>query len=161
MSSPNNIQLSENEIKESQNRVIQTEAIKTYPKNEEEKNQNTEKTNDSSLKPIHIFLIVLGAILIVALVIVISVIVVKNNNKYIRRPKRNIIRENSYVKAEVYDDLTIPSDGKLQVVGREFQHKSNILIIGVKKNFTINENGKIDNITKADFPIYLVFDELL
>ena len=161
MSSPNNIQMSENEIKESQCRANQKETIKSYIKNEEEKNQNTEKTNGISLKPIHILLIVLGAILIVALVIVISVIVVKNNNEYIRRFKSNSIRENSYVKAEVYDDLTIPSDGKLQVVGGDFPHKSNILIRGVKKNFTVNENGKIENITKADFPIYLVFNETI
>ena len=47
------------------------------------------------------------------------------------------------------EDFTIPSDGKLQVVGADFQNKKSIIIIDINNNtFVIDDKGTIQVLTK-------------
>ena len=139
---------------------------KNKEQNEKEQIPNIEKKSTSSFKPIHIFLIALGIIIVIAVVITIAVVVTKNNKKTETKEKIPVIsydiNDNNYVEPILYDDFVIPSDRKLQVVGADFPHKNSTFIIGAnKKKFTIDENGKIDNITENDFPIYYSFNEAI
>ena len=59
------------------------------------------------------------------------------------------------------EDFEIPSDGKIQMVGADFQYKKSIMIVGKNKTFFIDDNGKIEDVTKDDFPLYYVFNETI
>ena len=72
------------------------------------------------------------------------------------------LNEKNYIKTTVYEDFVIPSDKKLQVVGSDFQYKRSTFIIGKnKKTFTIDDSGKIKNVSKTDFPLYYSFNETI
>ena len=60
----------------------------------------------------------------------------------------------------VYNDFIIPSDRKLQVVGKEFLYKKSTVITGKNgKIFSIDDSGKINGVTKNDFPLSYSFKE--
>ena len=62
--------------------------------------------------------------------------------------------------ATVYNDFIIPSDRKLQVVGKEFLYKKSTVITGKNgKIFSIDDSGKINGVTKNDFPLSYSFKE--
>ena len=72
------------------------------------------------------------------------------------------MKENNYLKTTMSEDFVIPSDGKLQVVGANFQHKNSTFIIGANnKTFTIDDNGAIKGVTKEDLPLYYSFNETI
>ena len=72
------------------------------------------------------------------------------------------INEKNYIKTAVYKNFVIPSDGKIQVVGADFQHKNSTLIIGKNNTkFIIDDNGTIEGVTKEDFPLYYSFNETI
>ena len=149
MSSNDNIRNSEKEEVNAYNKKNEQKA--------EEKNQSTEKRNTKSCKPFHIALIIVGIVIVVVLAIVIPIVVVnKNNNKKRRRKKDNgeivipivELNENNNIKMTMKDNFVIPSDGKIQIVGADFQHKNGIFIIGKNKTFIINNNGQIEGVTE-------------
>ena len=72
-----------------------------------------------------------------------------------------IIDGDNYIKTTMKEDFEIPSDGKIQMVGADFQYKKSIKIVGKNKTFFIDDNGKIEGVTKDDFPLYYVFNETI
>ena len=59
-----------------------------------------------------------------------------------------------------FGDYSIPPDRKIQVVGSNFQYKNSTVIIGKNnKTFTIDNSGKIEGVTKEDFPLSYSFKE--
>ena len=126
-------------------------------KNVENKNTNT---NTSSNRNIKILLIALLIVIVVAAAIAIPVVLIKSKDNNIAHIES--INKNNYIKTEVYENYEIPSDGKLQVVGKEFSQKNSTLIIGTNNNkFIINNNGIIEGVTKKDFPLYYSFNETI
>ena len=70
------------------------------------------------------------------------------------------LNENNHIKTEAYKDFVIPSDGRIQVVGSDFEHKNSTFIVGRNnKTFIIDDNGTIENVTEDDFPLYYSFNE--
>ena len=60
----------------------------------------------------------------------------------------------------VYGDLSFPYDTKVQVVGSDFQYKDSTVIVNKnEKLFSIDDSGKIEGVTKEDFPLYYSFKE--
>ena len=60
----------------------------------------------------------------------------------------------------VYGDLSFPYDTKVQVVGSNFQYKDSTVIVNKnEKLFSIDDSGKIEGVTKEDFPLYYSFKE--
>ena len=60
----------------------------------------------------------------------------------------------------VYGDLSFPYDTKVQVVGSDFQYKDSTVIVNKnEKLFSIDHSGKIEGVTKEDFPLYYSFKE--
>ena len=69
------------------------------------------------------------------------------------------INENNFIKTTMNDNFAIPTDGKLQVVGADFQHKNSTFIIDINnKTFTVDDNGTIKGVTKENFPLYYSFN---
>ena len=118
-------------------------------------NKNTEIKNTSSCNS-NIVLIIIGILIVIGLTIAIPLIVAKLNNK-----EKYELNENNYISTTAYDDLIIPSDKKLQVVGADFPHKKNTFIIGNKKSFSIDNDGKISKVSKDNFPLYISFNETI
>ena len=98
-------------------------------KNVENKNTNT---NTSSNRNIKILLIALLIVIVVTAAIAIPVVLIKSKDNNIAHIES--INKNNYIKTEVYENYEIPSDGKLQVVGKEFSQKNSTLIIGTNNN---------------------------
>ena len=72
------------------------------------------------------------------------------------------VNKNNYAKTKAYENFIIPPDGKLQVVGENFQQKNSTIIVGKNnKTFSIDDNGMIENITEDDFPLYYSFNEII
>ena len=72
------------------------------------------------------------------------------------------INQNNYIKVEMNDNFVIPSDGELQVVGADFQHKESIVIFGINNNkFIIDDKGTIQGVTKKNVPLYYSFNETI
>ena len=56
------------------------------------------------------------------------------------------------------DDFAIPSNGKLQIVGADFQNKKNIVIFGINNSkFSIDDKGTIQGVTKKKYSSLLFF----
>ena len=87
----------------------------------------------------------------------------KTNEEKEKPVKLNILlNEKNYIKTTVYENFIIPSDRKLQVVGKDFPYKKSTFIIGKNNNsFIINDNGVIEGVTKEDFPLYYSFNETI
>ena len=74
----------------------------------------------------------------------------------------NKLKGNNFIKTTMNEDFIIPSDGKLQVVGVDFQHKNSTFIIGKNnKTFTIDDNGTIKGVTEENLPLYYFFNETI
>ena len=133
--------------------------------NQENNEQKAENIENSPLKKKYLIMIIVGIIvLIVVLVIIIAVVVTKKKKKKDENGSTfyQEINENNYAKTSMKDNLSIPSDKKLQVVGADFQYKNTTLIIGKNnKAFRINNDGKIEGITKDDFPLSYSFNETI
>ena len=136
--------------------------------NQENNEQKAENIENSPLKKKYLIMIIVGIIvLIVVLVIIIAVVVIKKKKKKKKKDENGStfyqeINENNYAKTSMKDNLSIPSDKKLQVVGADFQYKNTTLIIGKNnKAFRINNDGKIEGITKDDFPLSYSFNETI
>ena len=72
------------------------------------------------------------------------------------------INKKNYIKAIMNEDFTIPSDGKLQVVGADFQNKNSIVMIDINNNtFIIDDKGTIQGVTKKNDPLYYSFNEAI
>ena len=72
------------------------------------------------------------------------------------------VNKNNYIKAILKENFTIPSDGKIQVIGADFPQKNIISIIGRNDTiFNIDDNGTIEGITKDDFPLYYSFNDTI
>ena len=123
-----------------------------------------ENKNTSSCKTINIVLIIIGIVIVIWITIAISVILAKLNKSIENEEIEEEIyelNENNYIKTTAYNDLIIPSDKKLQVVGADFPHKKNTFIIGNKKSFSIDNNGKISKVSKDNFPLYISFNKTI
>ena len=60
----------------------------------------------------------------------------------------------------VYGDVTFPYNGKLQVIGVDFPYKKSIVIVDKNEYlYEIDDSGKIEGVTKDDFPLYYSFKE--
>ena len=127
------------------------------------KNSQNENGNTKSCKPFIIILIVVGIIIVLILAIALPIALTKK--KETRKKKKNeetiIIDGDNYIKTTMKEDFEIPSDGKIQMVGADFQYKKSIMIVGKNKTFFIDDNGKIEDVTKDDFPLYYVFNETI
>ena len=141
--------------------------------------ENIEARHSKCIKPIYIFLIILGCILVIGTITI--PIVVKNRQKSegneesdknkestIIENERNgwdfyyEVNENNYVKATLNEDFIIPHNRKIQIVGADFKQKKSTFIIGMRKKiFNIDDNGIIEGITKEDFPLYYSFNEAI
>ena len=175
MSYSENIKITENNKNASPN----TETVKRFSpekledKKEEEvvqDSQNVVNSDKKSLKPLYIALIVLGIVVVIAIIIIVVVVVVKKNKKdenepIIHKKDENEpiipeIIEKNYIKTTMKENFEIPSDNKIQVVGANFQFKMNAVILGKNgKKFTIGNDGKIEGVTKDDFPLSYYFNE--
>ena len=125
-----------------------------------QKNQitNTEN-NTSTCKTTHIICAIIGLILTIVIAIVLAVVLNKLNKlKYEEEPLDIKLNENNYISTIAADDLVIPSDKKLQVVGADFPHKKNTFIVGNKKSFVIDNDGKITKVSKDNFPLSISFN---
>ena len=81
------------------------------------------------------------------------------DNETIDRPNV-LLNITNYIKTTVYENFIIPSNKRLQVVGKDFLYKRNTFIIGRNnKTFSIDDNGYINGVTKEDFPLYYSFNE--
>ena len=142
--------------------------------NDEEIIKNVENTNTNTNTPyrsIKILLIALLIIIIVAAAITIPLVLIKSKDNNKKVEETDIIHidivdieinKNNLIKTEFYEDFDIPSDGKLQVVGKDFSQKNHTLIIGNNNNkFIIDNNGMIEGVTKKDFPLYYSFNETI
>ena len=70
------------------------------------------------------------------------------------------INENNYLKVTLKENFEFPSDNKIQVVGVDFQQKHSVSITDKnKKAFIMDNDGKIEGVTKDDFPLYYSFNE--
>ena len=127
------------------------------------KNSQNENGNTKSCKPFIIILIVVGIIIVLILAIALPIALTKK--KETRKKKKNeetiIIDGDNYIKTTMKEDFEIPSDGNIQMVGADFQYKKSIMIVGKNKTFFIDDNGKIEDVTKDDFPLYYVFNETI
>ena len=165
MSYSENIKITENNKNASPN----TETVKRFSpekfedKKEEEvvqDSQNVVNSDKKSLKPLYIALIVLGIVVVIAIIIIVVVVVVKKNKKDENEPIIPEIIEKNYIKTTMKENFEIPSDNKIQVVGANFQFKLNAVILGKNgKKFTIGNDGKIEGVTKDDFPLSYYFNE--
>ena len=86
----------------------------------------------------------------------------RQNEEIVDPINANEINEKNYIKTTMNKDFIIPSNGKLQVVGSDFQHKNSTLIIGKNKtSFIIEDNGTNEGVSKEDFPLYYIFNETI
>ena len=80
-------------------------------------------------------------------------------NEPIDRPNV-FLNYSNYIKTTVYENFIIPSNRRLQVVGKDFPYKRSTFIIGKNnKTFSIDDNGYIRDVRKEDFPLYYTFTE--
>ena len=152
MLSINKVQNSSQETEKKEFELRESQNQKKFDEIGNTKNQETTVSN-----PIRIVLIILGIILIIGGVIALSIVLAKLNSKKIEENLYEL-NEDNYIETTAYEDLVIPTDKKLQVVGADFPHKKETFIIGNKKSFTIDNNGKIGNVAKDDFPLYISFN---
>ena len=81
------------------------------------------------------------------------------DNETIDRPNV-LLNITNYIKTTVYENFIIPSNKRLQVVGKDFLYKRNTFIIGRNnKTVSIDDNGYINGVTKEDFLLYYSFNE--
>ena len=159
-------------IQNSQTQRLSNENPDKMPKTEERPfDQNNQSTGNqdikaSKLKPWHIFLIAGIALVVIIIVIVVIVVVTKkkdDDDDAVDDDYTKIIielNEKNHISASKNDDFVIPSDKKVQVVGADFPQKSNTYILDKNKNiFKLNNDGKIEGITKDAFPLYISFNE--
>ena len=167
MSYSENIRITEN----NKNVGPNTETVKRFsPEKPEDKkeeevvqdSQNVVNPDKKSLKPLHIALIVLGIVIVVAIIIIVVVVVVNKNKKDEDEPITPEIIEKNHIKTTMKENYEIPSDNKIQVVGADFPHKHNAVILSKDdKIFTIDNDGKIEGVTKDDFPLTYYFNETI
>ena len=160
-------------IQNSQIKRLSNENPDKMPKTEERPfDQNNQSIGNqdikaSKLKPWHIFLIAGIALVVIIIVIVVIVVVTKkkddDDDAVVDDDYTKIIielNEKNHISASKNDDFVIPSDKKVQVVGADFPQKSNTYILDKNKNiFKLNNDGKIEGITKDAFPLYISFNE--
>jgi hypothetical protein len=80
-------------------------------------------------------------------------------NEPIDRPNV-FLNYSNYIITTVYENFIIPSNRRLQVVGKDFPYKRSTFIIGKNnKTFSIDDNGYIRDVRKEDFPLYYTFTE--
>ena len=161
MSSVNKIEVSENGKKDLLSVINKKVSIKNdnTSQKDEGKTQNTEKEKEKektkSCKLIYIILTAVILLIIVAASIAILILLKKKNED-------KEINQNNYIKVEMNDNFVIPSDGELQVVGADFQHKESIVIFGINNNkFIIDDKGTIQGVTKKNVPLYYSFNETI
>ena len=127
-------------------------------KNDEEKNHKTGNKNNRSNKFIYILVI----FLLIAMIISAAIAIPLNNKKKNPKIEDNMqneeegqnkgedqndeevpldVNKNNYAKTKAYENFIIPPDGKLQVVGENFQQKNSTIIVGKNnKTFSIDDN---------------------
>ena len=72
---------------------------------------------------------------------------------------KNPLFESSY-GISAYGDLSFPYETKLQAVGADFPYKNSTVIVNKNgKLLGIDNSGKIEGVTKEDFPLYYSFKE--
>ena len=163
MSNQNNVKIAENINNNENNNSARNFVIeKPLEKKNDEKYNNTENPNTKKLKPIHISFIIIGIIIIIA---IISIIIACATGKKKNEPKPNIsyeINEKNFIKATIKENFEFPSDKKIQVVGVNFHQKYSVSIIDKNKHeFIIDKEGKIEGVTKDNFPLYYSFNETI
>ena len=73
--------------------------------------------------------------------------------------KKNGIFEDPNI-ISVFGDSSFQYDTKVQVVGSDFHYKNRTVIVNKnEKLFNIDDSGKIEGLTKEDFPLYYSFKE--
>ena len=135
----------ENEESEEKEESVENEKIVEYEENEgneeDEKNVENEEKEESEEKEEN---------------------EKKEDNEELDNNIFNKLKGNNYIKTTMNEDFVIPSDGKLQVVGADFQHKNSTFIIGKNnKTFTIDDNGTIEGVKKENLPLYYSFNETI
>ena len=164
MSNQNNVKITENiNNNENPNSFRNFVLEKPAEKKNDEKINNTENTNTKKLKPIHISFIIIGIIILIAIICIIIVFATGKKKNEPNTDNSNIsyeINENNYIKVTLKENFEFPSDNKIQVVGVDFQQKRSVSIIDKNKNaFIMDNDGKIEGMTKDNFPLYYSFNE--
>ena len=140
--------------------------------NNEEKRQQTENEmvpkdrnakESCQLTLLHKILIVAAVVVVVVVIIVVIVVVTRDDGK--KKPGGEnsnnppVLDENNYISVTLNEDFVFPADKKVQIVGADFPHKEDVIIIGRNnKVFKINNEGKIEDVTKDDFPLSFNFN---
>ena len=152
----------ETEKKEFRPTVNPNQNVYTTIQKGDQKIENTENKNTTPCKPIHIILIAIGIVIIIGITVALAIILSKLN-KELKNEVSYELNETNYIQTTTYEDFVIPSDKKLQVVGADFPHKKKTFIISrnKKKSFTIDNNGKIEKVSKDDFPLYVSFNDTI
>ena len=149
------------EAKETKKESIESNKIQNYDIKNEQNEQNTdEKTK--TCKPVIIILGILGIVIILVLAIALPIALTKKKERRKKQKSEELsVDGDNYIKTTMKEDFEIPPDGTIQIVGNDFQYKTSLYIMGKNKTFTIDSNGKIEGVTKDDFPLYLVFNEAI
>ena len=144
--------------------------------NKEENLIQTKKNKKTKIiKPINYYFIVLG---VIALVFTVTILLLmRPAKKEIPDKEPNELdepdeqgetpsitfdlNEHNSAKATFKDDFVIPSNKKLKVVGIDFAYKENVLVVGKNKNFTIDNEGQIKDVTRENFPLQFYFKDLI
>ena len=161
------LQLSQNrtKVQASGQRISQNQ-------NNEEMRQQTEKEmvpkdpnakESCQLTLLHKILIVAAVVVVVVVIIVVIVVVTRDDGKKKPGGKNSnnppVLDENNYISVTLNEDFVFPADKKVQIVGADFPHKEDVIIIGRNnKVFKINNEGKIEDVTKDDFPLSFNFN---
>ena len=140
--------------------------------NNEEKRKQTENEmvpkdrnakESCQLTLLHKILIVAAVVVVVVVIIVVIVVVTRDDGK--KKPGGEnsnnppVLDENNYISVTLNEDFVFPADKKVQIVGADFPHKEDVIIIGRNnKVFKINNEGKIEDVTKDDFPLSFNFN---
>ena len=161
-------------LQSSQNRTkVQASGQRlSQSQNNEEMRQQTEKEmvpkdpnakESCQLTLLHKILIVAAVVVVVVVIIVVIVVVTRDDGK--KKPGGEnsnnppVLDENNYISVTLNEDFVFPADKKVQIVGADFPHKEDVIIIGRNnKVFKINNEGKIEDVTKDDFPLSFNFN---
>ena len=145
--------LSQNQKKEEMRQQTVSEMVS--------KDRNAKESCQLTL--LHKILIVAAVVVVVVVIIVVIVVVTRDDGK--KKPGGEnsnnppVLDENNYISVTLNEDFVFPADKKVQIVGADFPHKEDVIIIGRNnKVFKINNEGKIEDVTKDDFPLSFNFN---